>query len=318
MEQLTMYDDTMSFSLLGTEAFYYGLFIALACIAGLIVLAMISRQKRFPAGTVALFGALALPLGLLCSRGLFCALDFNFHGVFSLRALLSFWGGGLSMTGALLGAVLAARLTARIQKIPPLVLLDALVPALLLFMAVARLGEPYTNDLLGRSRSLTVEPLQGTFLSIGDEYGLYRLRTYLIEAVSCAVLAVILWRYLRKSPRPGNVLLTGMLLLGCAEVYWHSMRTDAHMFFTFINLQQILYACMFAAPLLIFALRCHSRACLWMAIGICALVVGGAVWLEFLIDRSSIPHLALYVPYLLLVILPAAAGLNFRKRSERP
>ncbi|MBQ7454803.1 MAG: prolipoprotein diacylglyceryl transferase [Clostridia bacterium] len=311
-----MYDDAKSFSFLGAQVYVYGLFIAVACALMLAALTYSCRKKNLPKGTAALLGALGIPIGLVCSRVLFCLLDSGFRGVFSPRALLSFWGGGLSMTGALLGAALAALLTARIQKISALDLLDALTPALLAFMAVARFGEPFTNDLLGRSRALTVSWLRGTVFSSADEYGIYRLDTWLIEALCAALLSGLLIAMLRKGKRRGEVLLTGMLLLGCIEVFWHSMRTDAHMFVTFVNLQQIIYACMFAAALIVFARRCGGKA-LWIAVGACLLDVGAIIGLEFLIDRSSISHVLLYIPYALLMAGTAALGLIFRKRSER-
>ena len=50
---------------------------------------------------------------------------------------------------------------------------------------------------------------------------------------------------------------------------------------------------------------------------LCVALTGAIVGLEFLIDRSSISDLLLYIVYALLLALPAALGLHYRKRSER-
>ena len=47
-----------------------------------------------------------------------------------------------------------------------------------------------------------------------------------------------------------------------------------------------------------------------------ALVAGGVIGLEFMIDRSGISRFLLYVPYVLLLALPAICGFVFKKRSN--
>ena len=308
-----MTDETLAFSFLGLTGYWYGLFVAVGIVFALRVFGGIAREKAFPVGTTPLFAIFALPLGLLISRLLFCLLDFRFHSVFSLKAIAMFWGGGFSMTGALLGAVLAAWLTARRQGVHPLALLDAATPALLLFMAAARMGEGFT-ELLGRSRPLTMPFLMNSFLAQNDGYDAY-LRTYLLEAVTAGVLCVVLM-IRRRRARLGDTLFTGMLLLGCCQVFWESLRFDSHMRYSFISMQQILFALMFAAALIVFASRVGKKAVIASVI-LCLALTGAIVGLEFLIDRSSISDLLLYILYALLLALPAALGLHYRKRSER-
>lgn len=308
-----MYEESAFFTLLGVPVYWYGVMILLGAAALLAVFALGGRGRVKP-GTVPLFGVLAAPITLICSRLLFCLLDFRFHDMFSLRAVCAFWGGGYSMVGALLGLALAAWLTARITKQDAVALLDLLFPALCAFICFARVGEGFT-ELLGRSRSLTQDLLGNSFLASNDGYDAY-LNTYVLEAATAAILGVITWLYGRRGPRRGNVLLTGMLLLGCTQVLWESLRFDSHMRYSFISMQQILFACMFALPLVIYAARCGKKAMI-SAILLCAVVVGGAVGLEFMIDRSDVSNVICYILYILLLALPAAAGLYFRQRSER-
>ena len=310
-----MTEETLSFSFLGLTGYWYGLFIAAGVLFALCLLGILARKKRLPAGTVSLYAVLALPIGLLCSRLLFCLLDFNFHSFFSLKALAMFWGGGFSMVGALLGATLAGLLTARLLKTPALALLDILTPALLLFMVFARMGECFT-ELLGRSRPLTVEWISNSFLAQNDGYDAY-LRTYALEAFTAAVLCILMIFRALRDTKKGSVLLTGMLLLGCSQVLWESLRFDSHMRYSFISMQQILFACMFAVPLMIYAAKCGKKAVV-AAVLVCVGLVGAIVGLEFMIDRSGFNRLLLYIPYALLLAVPAALGLHYRKRSERP
>ncbi|MEI3429451.1 MAG: prolipoprotein diacylglyceryl transferase family protein [Christensenellales bacterium] len=147
-----MLDEAAYFLLGNIKIYYYGLHIALGALAAVIVLALCCRARRMPAGAAPLYAVLAMPLGVACSRVLFCLLDGRFRGIFSLRAMLCFWGGGHSMVGALLGAALAAVIAAKILAVPARRMLDMMVPALLVFIAFARVGEQYT-EMLGAPRA---------------------------------------------------------------------------------------------------------------------------------------------------------------------
>ena len=73
----------------------------------------------------------------------------------------------------------------------------------------------------------------------------------------------------------------------------------------------------FAAALILYAARCGKKQVI-IAIAVCVLVAGGAVGLEFMIDRSSVSSLLLYAAYILLLALPAGLGLYYKKRSKTP
>lgn len=308
-----MAEEAVSFSLLGLTGYAYGIFIACGALLALLLFARYCRIDGCKDGTAALFAVLSIPLGLIMSRLLFCLLDFRFHGMFSLRAILMFWGGGFSMIGALLGAALAAWLTARIQKCPAMPVLDAMAAALPFFICLARIGEGFT-ELLGRSRPLTAEWLASSFLAQSDGYDVY-LRTYLLEALTAAALGIFLAARVRRKGTARGALLLAMLLLGCTQALWESLRFDSHMRYSFISMQQILFALMFAAPLIIFAARCGKKAVI-TAVCVCVALVGAIVGLEFMIDRSSVNDFLLYIVYALLLAVPAGLGLYYRKRSE--
>jgi len=308
-----MMQESATFSVFGLTGYAYGAFIAAGIVLALRLFAAVAREKQMPAGITPLFAVLSILLGVFISRLLFCLLDFRFHGVFSLKAALMFWGGGFSMTGALLGAAVAALITARAFRIYPLSLLDMITPVLLLFIAAARMGEGFT-ELLGRSRPLTTSWLASSFLAQSDGYDAY-LRTYLLEGLTAAVLCVFMTVRVRNA-RIGNTFLSGMLLLGCTQTFWESLRFDSHMRYSFISMQQILFACMFACPLIYYAGKCGKKA-LITAICVCVLLVGCIVGLEFMIDRSSISNIILYIPYALLLAVPAVLGFYYQRRSEK-
>ncbi|MBR5231991.1 MAG: prolipoprotein diacylglyceryl transferase [Clostridia bacterium] len=308
-----MYADSLSFSLGSAQVFYYGLFTAIGLVAFVLSNFLLRNRRHISFDTALIFSVIALPAALVCSRILFCALDFNFHSVFSPKAVTIFWGGGFSMVGALLGFALAAFITGRITKVCPLKILDGAFIGILLFMTFARMGEPYT-ELMGRSRSLISDAFKSSFLAIGDEYDAY-LRTYALESAAYLIIAAFMLIFRKKERKTGDLMLMGMLLLGCAETLFYSLRFDSHMRRSFISVQQLLFAVIMALPLILFSLRCGKKQ-LWISVGILAFAVVAAVVLEFMIDRSGISRILLYAVYIAVLALPAAAGCIFYKRSN--
>ena len=75
-----------------------------------------------------------------------------------------------------------------------------------------------------------------------------------------------------------------------------------------------------AVPLILFALRygkkLGNKKPLILSIGILLLAIVVAVVLEFMIDRSGVSRILLYAIYVLILVLPAAAGCIFYKRSH--
>ena len=307
-----MLEETVVYSVGSLNIYRYGIFIAAGALAALIVFALLCRRRSIPGDVPVLWGVLAIPMGLICSRLLFCIFDFRFHGMVSIRAILSFWGGGLSMIGALLGAVLAALLAARILRVFPRTVLDTLTPALFVFIFFARLGEGST-ELLGRSRSMEFDA--SNLLFFNDGYSTY-LNTYILEALCAAVLFVVILVMLRRERRPGDVLLKGMLLFGCTQILWESLRFDSHMRWSFISMQMGLAAVLFLVPLLIFAARCGKKAVI-ISVIVSALVIGGIVGIELMIDRTDVSNVLLYISYVFLLAVPAVLGFYWKNRSLR-
>ena len=314
-----MYEDSLNIAFGAAHVFAYGAFVMLGLTALILSLYTLRKKHALTGDTVLTYSVLALPLSLVCSRLLFCALDFNFHSVFSLRALVSFWGGGFSMAGALIGLTLAAFLTGKLQKVCPLRLLDGAAVGFLLFMAFARLGEPCT-ELLGRSRPLVSDAFKTSFLAMGDEYDAY-LRTYLIETVLCLAFALALVHFQKKERKAGDTFLMFMLLTGCSETLLYSLRFDAHMRYSFISVQQLLFAAVMAFALFTFARRCSKalgkKTPVWISVAIIAAASALAVALEFMIDRSGVNRILLYAVYTAMMAVPAVMGCIFYQRSQK-
>ncbi len=320
-------DDASQTVFLGVRVYAWGLYCCFGAALCLLTAAFHGRRKMRQ-GSAALFGVLALPLGLFLSRILYCLFDARMR-VFEdlldgslglgkyLGMVFTFTEGGFSMFGALLGAVLGAILAARIMKEDERVLLDAAACGLLLFIAAERLGEGSLEDF-GVSRPLNERTLWwGLFITHGEYDDC--ISTYMLESLTALALFVLLeWR--GSSMKKGDVFLTGMLLFGLTQVLMESLRFDQHMRFSFVGVQQL-----FAMGCAVFSLwtwgrrlkrRGGSLLPRAAAVSVPA-VIGLIVLLEFMIDRSGVSRVLLYLIYMAVLAVPGIIGIRMRLALEK-
>lgn len=310
--------DAASFSFLGLTIYNYGLCLLLGFALGVLALWFVSRgqpKERLAAAWTAL---LSLPLGLLCARVFWALLEPNFKPVLTFKNALDLSTGGMALFGALLGAVLAACLGARIARVKPLKALDQLAVAVFAFLIPARLGEGFTT--LGVSRPLTTDLIINSFLARRDEYDAY-LRTYLLEAAIALVILILLLRKVHQAQKTGTVFLTGCLLFGISQTLMESLRYDGHLRYSFIGVQQVLAATLFSVTLMVLAVRQlknaqHARTLPLVTLVLVPLLLGAIVGVEFLIDRSQMGKLFSYGLYLLVLVVPLALGTTLLHRED--
>ncbi len=311
-----MYDDTLAFPFLGTEVYAYGLLLMAGVWAGLVTLFALSKSGKALRPAAVLAGFLALPLGLLLARLVYCLAEANFHPFLSFKNIINLRTGGFAMYGALAGAVLAALLASRLLKTPAAPLLDRGGPGADGLSDPRRLGEGYT--MLGLSRPLTLDALANSFLARQESYGKF-LRTYLLEAAVALALLVVLVRALRQKKKDGHVFLLGCLLYGITQTLMESLRLDGHLRFSFVGLQQVLSATLFGVTLIYLAKtrlkQDASKTLPVLTLALLPLIVGAAIGLEFMIDRSAAGKLPAYGLYILLLAIPMILGILLLRRE---
>ncbi len=262
----------MSFSVFGLTGYWYGLTIGISALAYLWTAGMLGFSKRLPTGTVRLYGLFALPLGLVLSRLVYCAVNFSYYteSVSQPWLMLRFWDGGYSLLGALAGMIVAAYWTARVRKVRFGTLLDVTTVPLGLLLFGVRMAEEFTGGQLGVGRQVNAGTLALTFpgLFIPDQMGtltLYRLAVYRFEAIAALLLLVLalllfLSRHGKYGARAGDMAMMTYALFGAMQVPLESLRDDGHMVLGFIRVQQVGSALLPVLVLLILAVRyAHIR-----------------------------------------------------------
>lgn len=302
-----------SFSLWGLTVYAYGLFAAAAALVTLGGMALAARARRMPAAVAGVFGALAIPLGVVCARALYCAFHLpDFVETYGDPWLmLRFFDGGLSMPGLLMGLVLAAWLTARLTGLRFAAVMDALCVPLGLGVALLRLGEPFTDLGVGKAVQEGWMTQAMPWLFAQSRMGVaveYRLNVWAYEAAACAaVFAVVLLFWRRRRGREGDTALLFFMLYGAVQTLLESMRDDGHMLVIFLRVGQLAAALMPMIACGVLSARSAGRRFVWVRWTVLLACAAGIALLEFSLDgRLSWGAPSMGRDYALMALLCAA------------
>lgn len=309
------------FHLFGAPVTAYGAGMALALLATLILCGAYLRLRGDKAQRALYLAVAGIPLSWLMSRIVFVVANITYYTVTLSNPSLAlrFWDGGYSLTGAVMGLLLAAAVLTRVMKLPRGLFADAVGFAAPVGVIIARLFEPGTG--MGLGRPISYDWL--LFLGVDDGMGDVVYPIFYIEAAVAAMIFLVLvaWTLRKRGAiRSGDTALVSMTLLGACQIVLESMRNDGHMVVHFIRIQMVLSLVALLVGLIVFSRRLILRGgmkksqqlVLWLVTIAC---IGLAVFMEFRVDRGS-NKLLYYAVMAACVAVITTMALKCRSKAE--
>ena len=273
------------------SVFPYGLFAAAGVGCMLIAMLLTAPKRSFSKGTVTVFGLLAIPLSLVFSRLLYCIFQLNlFCDTYENPWLmLCIWDGGYSIWGVIPALLLAAWLTAKMQRCSFRSLWDCVSLSSALLFAMLYAGEGRTELGIGKVIDAGFLTSVFPFLVLEQKLGVnveYRLIVYRLQCLACVVLFLVILLSRRKSKAEGILALRFWSIFASMQIFWESLRDDGHMLFIFLRIGQVA-AGIVLLWVLIDLSRCYRQAGLhmpWFVWPVFVLCLGLIAALEFSLD----------------------------------
>lgn len=273
------------------SVFPYGLFAAAGVGCMLIAMLLTAPKRSFSKGTVTVFGLLAIPLSLVFSRLLYCVFQLNlFCDTYENPWLmLCIWDGGYSIWGVIPALLLAAWLTAKMQRCSFSSLWDCVSLSSALLFAMLYAGEGRTELGIGKVIDAGFLTSAFPFLVLEQKLGVnveYRLIVYRLQCLACVVLFLVMLLSRCKSKAEGILALRFWSIFASMQIFWESLRDDGHMLFIFLRIGQVA-AGIVLLWVLIDLSRCYRQAGLhmpWFVWPVFVLCLGLIAALEFSLD----------------------------------
>ena len=199
--------------------------------------------------------------------------------------LLTFWKGGYTMYGAILGGMLGAFAFAKARKLSVADAMDAVLPGAALLIAAGRFAEHFTAQ--GRGTYVVNEALSMIPFVTQNEWGEAQVPVYMYEGLVAAAALIVMLIMLRRGKNCAAE--TGLTIISAAQVMLDSWRGDELIRFGFVRLNMICAAVTLLGLMILRVMRAvkaDGKASLWTVLRVVLLFLGaGAVLVvEFGLD----------------------------------
>ena len=234
----------------------WGAVMAAAAGIALLLTAAAGKKRGLKAGTVPVFGALAIPMCLLLGRAGYYLLSLNRMSVIGV-SFFDLKSGGMMFYGAVAGGLLAAFLAGKITRTSFAKIADCVAAPAALTIAAGRFAEYLTGagygysvydwfdveNTYGRSFIAWEEPeilCRFPFAVQDSFYGNWMFAINLLEGIAALVFLVIL---LRMKPRKeGGAAALLLTMYAACQLIFESMREDEVLMINYMKVSQLISA----------------------------------------------------------------------------
>lgn len=290
-----------SFTIGPLTVYGYGLALAAAAILALGLAKVTFRKTGISEDTLSWFAVLAVPLGVLGARLMYCLVRLPWFLEKGWGYFFRFTDGGFMLYGAMAGGLLAAFLAARMKRQPFAYVADALAAPAALMICLSRLAEGLAGVGYGWPVADWFDPwMSMSLVQLEDYEWLQRFpfamqepmyeqwcwAVYVTEALAALVILIVLCRM--KDRRGGAKALMMLLIYASMQILGESARQDEVMRWGFIRVSQLISALAAAAVLVICCVKMKKRSAkLIMIASVGVLACAGVVMaMEFALEKK--------------------------------
>lgn len=214
--------DPIAFRLFNLEIRWYGILIALALVAGIVISYFIAKYREQKPEEVINFAPFAVIAGIIGARLLHVVVNWSVYSSNPV-SIFFFRQGGLAIQGVMLGGVIALLIFCKVRKLDFWLWADIIAPALIFGQAVGRWGNYFNQEAFGLPTSVPwaiyIDPMNRPAAYSNAEFF---HPTFFYESMANLLLFIFLLVLHRLYKRRKDIFPSGLIFsvyLGLYAVY---------------------------------------------------------------------------------------------------
>ncbi len=246
----------IAFSIGNFSVYWYGIIIAVGFVLAVLYCMRIAKSHKVDPDKLSNCVIVGLITAMIGARAYYVAFMWD-HFKNAPLTVFNIHEGGLAIYGGLIGALLGGLITAKVQKMKLLPVLDVAVMGFLIGQGIGRWGNFTNQEAFGTQTELP-------WRMVSENTGMIGVHPcFLYESLWCLLGFVIFHFVFRKIRRyEGEIFYLYLVWYGFERTLVEGLRTDSLMLpFANIRVSQILSCVIFVAGvmLLIFNAFTHKR-----------------------------------------------------------
>ena len=211
--------------LFGFEIYYYAIVIVCGMLIAATLSALLMKRRNMSSDFIFTLFITCIPTAIIGARLFSCVTDADM----SILDFFKFRDGGLSVTGGVIGGVLAGFITCKIAKVPFLRAADCVVVTILLAQAIGRWGNYFNQEVYGGV--VTNEALQKFPIAVFiDDDRKYHYAFFFYEMVINLIGFALLFSHawFRKKKPNGILMFLYFVWYGAVRTVMEPLRDPAY------------------------------------------------------------------------------------------
>lgn len=233
----------IAFTVFNFPVRWYGIFIFLAIMSGILVVQCVAKHffKEYSDDNLIDLSAVIIISGLIGARLYYVLLDYDYFSRYP-NEIWAVWQGGLSIHGAIIGAIIGSFISIKKKELFFLRTADLFTFGLVTGQIIGRWGNYYNSEAFGLPCNLPWKlyiPPQSR--PLGYLFHDYFHPTFLYEAFgSLLILIILLWILFRFNEiKSGTIFFLYLILYSCVRICVETFRIDSVLSFGNIHVAHI-------------------------------------------------------------------------------
>lgn len=213
----------------GIEIRWYGLIITAGILFAFLYCSYRSKQEGILFDDILDITLFTVIFGVIGARAYYVLTSLDSYDSFG--EMIAIWNGGLAIYGGIIAGALTVYLVCRHKKIPPLKMMDATAPGVMIGQLLGRWGNFFNGEAYGSEvlEDSLFYPLRMGLIPNIESYSTmhYFHPTFLYESVWNLIGFLLINAFYKKKKFDGQILLMYLTWYGFGRMLIEGLRTDS-------------------------------------------------------------------------------------------